>query len=77
VVPKKIFLFHIQEGYPSLERAKDIYILTEQGVRFSILENFFAAIQMNWRWDNTPAAGRERDDTTYLFSLGYNFEATS
>jgi len=74
IVPKKVVLFHFHEGYPGLERAEDLYVSTEQGVRFTILENFFAAIQVNWRWDNTPATGAERDDTIYLFSLGYNFD---
>jgi putative salt-induced outer membrane protein YdiY len=74
IVPKKITLFHFHEGFPSLKRAADLYVTTEQGVRFAILENFFAAAQVNWRWDNTPAIGKERGDTAYLLSLGYNFE---
>src|SRR5262249_24345988 len=36
VVPKKVALFHKHEGFPSLEKAKDIYVTTEQGVRFTI-----------------------------------------
>ncbi len=77
IYPGRIVLFHYHEGYPSLERASDFYITTEQGVRLSIIKNFFAALQINYRYDNTPPPGRERSDTTYLISLGYNFDLTA
>lgn len=73
IVPKKVVLFHVHEGFPSLERGEDLRVATEQGVRLAVLENFFLALQVNWRWDNVPAPGRNRSDTEYLFSLGYNF----
>lgn len=71
---KKIVVFHFHEGFPGLEDAKDLFVTTEQGVRLKIFDGFFAALQVNWRWDSTPAPGRERDDTVYLFNLGFNFE---
>jgi putative salt-induced outer membrane protein YdiY len=70
----RLALFHNHEGYPGLERARDLYITTEQGVRVSIWEGFVASAQVNWRWDNTPAPGFERSDTLYLMTVGYNFE---
>jgi putative salt-induced outer membrane protein YdiY len=73
VMPDKIIIFHLHEGFPGLENGDDLYIRSEQGVRFIIVKNFFAAFQVNWRWDNTPADDNERSDTTYLASLGYNF----
>ncbi|MEM7235947.1 MAG: DUF481 domain-containing protein [Planctomycetota bacterium] len=69
----RITLFHRHEGYPGLEDLSDLYIRTEQGIRFSIWENFIATFQVNWRWDNTPSPGFERSDTQYLFTLGYQF----
>ncbi len=74
IIPKKVTFFHFHEGFPSLEDAGDIYITTEQGIRFTFWQNFFTALQINWRWDNTPAPGRERSDTVYLFNVGWNFE---
>ncbi len=74
IVPKQVTIFHNHEGYPSLERGSDIYLLTEQGVRFAVLKNLFAAIQVNWRWQNTPPDDKERSDTTYIVSIGYNFD---
>ena len=74
IVPGRVIVFHYHEGYPGLERSDDLFILTEQGVRLTLVENFFAAAQVNWQWDNTPAAGQRRSDTVYLFNLGYNFD---
>ncbi len=77
IVPKKVTFFHFHEGFPGLEKGSDLYITTEQGFRLTIWQNFFAALQINWRWDNTPAPGRERSDTVYLFNVGWNFEIVS
>jgi len=73
-LPERIAFFHNQEGYPSFENSDDIYISTETGLRFKIWAGFIATAQVNWRWDNTPAPGRERSDTLYLATLGYAFE---
>ena len=73
IIPDRITLFHFHEGYPSLENGEDIYILSEQGVRMTIWENFIATFQVNWRWDNTPSQGFRRSDTLYIATLGYTF----
>ncbi len=73
-LPDRISFFHYHEGYPSFEDSQKIYIITEQGLRFTIWNNFVASVQVNWRWDNRPAAGVERSDTLYLFTLGYKFD---
>ena len=70
----RLVFFHNHEGYPGLEDISDLYITTEQGVRFTVWENFLATLQVNWRWDNTPSPGFERSDTLYLMTLGYQFE---
>ena len=74
VSPDRVTIFHYHEGFPGLEDAKDLYIMTEQGVRLTVIENFVATVQVNWRWDNTPSAGFRRADTLYLFTLGYAAE---
>jgi putative salt-induced outer membrane protein YdiY len=69
-----VTFFHFHEGYPGLERGDDIYVSTEQGLRFAVWGNLSGTAQVNWRWDNTPAPGFKRSDTLYLLTLGYNFE---
>lgn len=75
IVPGEVSFFHFHEGFPSLENGKDLYITTEQGVRFKLMENLIAAIHVNWRWDNTPSDGFGRSDTTYMFTLGFTYDA--
>jgi putative salt-induced outer membrane protein YdiY len=70
----RMTLFHYHEGYPSMEDIQDIYISTETGLRFLLTKNFNAGVQVNYRYDSTPAPGYLRADTLYLFTLGYNFE---
>lgn len=72
-MPDKMSLFHNHEGYPGFEDIKDLYITTEQGLRFNLMENMNATAQVNWRYDSTPAAGFKKTDTLYLFTIGYNF----
>lgn len=73
-LPDRVTFFHFHEGYPSLENAKDLYITTETGLRFTVIKNFVATLQVNWRWDNTPSPGFRRSDTLYLATLGYNID---
>ena len=73
-LPDKMSLFHRHEGFPGFEALEDLYIVREQGLRVFLTSNFIANLQVNWRWDNTPAAGFERSDTLYLVTLGYNFD---
>jgi hypothetical protein len=78
-LPKRMTLFHFHEGYPGLEDLKDLYISTEQGLKFTLVDlpgngKLIATLQVNWRWDNTPAPGNGRDDTLYLASIGYSWD---
>ncbi len=68
-------LFHQHQGYPSLEKRKDYYITSQQGLRWTMLENFIATLQFNWRYDNTPAPGNKKSDKQYLLTVGYAFES--
>lgn len=70
----RIILFHYHEFYFGFEDQEDLNALTQQGVRFNIIDNFYATMQVNFDWDNTPAPGRKRTDTEYLWGLGYNFD---
>ena len=73
LMPDKLVLFHSHEGYPGLEKSDDLYITSEQGIRFLFVAGLNATFQVNWRWDNTPSAGLQRSDTLYLATVGYTF----
>ena len=74
-VTPAIVIFHQHQGYPSLEDFKDYYITSQQGIRVKLMGNFISTLQINWRYDNTPAEGTKPSDTQYLLTLGYQFEA--
>jgi len=68
-------LFHQHQGFPSLEKKSDYYITSQQGLRWTMLENFVSTLQYNWRYDNTPAPGFKKSDKQILLTLGYAFES--
>jgi len=74
VLQKKIIFFHNHEGYPSLEDHDNFYFVTETGLRCSIIKNFFANFQINWRYTNSPPAGVKRTDTMFIVGVGFNFD---
>ncbi len=73
-LPGKPKFFHSHQGYPNYEDLDDLLIDTEQGLRFNLLSGLTASLQINWKWDNVPAKGTKRSDTTYLFNLGCAFD---
>ena len=68
-------LFHQHQGFPSLEKRSDYYITSQQGLRWTMVENFISTLQLNWRYDNTPASGNKKSDKQYLLTVGYAFES--
>jgi len=69
-----VSLFHVHEGYPSLERFDDVRIETRQGVRVDLPAGFLATAEIDWDWDNVPSPGFDRSDVLYVLTLGYRFE---
>jgi len=70
---RDVSFFHRQEGLLSLEDSDDLLILSQTGLRFSLLQSFAATAQVNYDWDNSPSPGRKQDDTTVLLTLGYEW----
>ena len=73
IIQDKIDLFHFQEGYFSLEDFKDMNLITEQGLRFMVLKDFYTSLTVNVAYDNIPSPGFKSTDTALIFGLGYNF----
>ena len=73
ILPEKIELWHFQEGYFSLEDFKDMNLITEQGIRFMVLKDFYTSIEVDVSYDNIPSPGFRSTDTALIFGLGYNF----
>jgi len=66
-------LFHNAEWLPSLENSRDQLVNTETGVTSKLNSFLSLEAKVKYRWDQTPADGKEKDDTTYILGLGVNF----
>ncbi|NIO22133.1 MAG: DUF481 domain-containing protein, partial [Candidatus Aenigmarchaeota archaeon] len=68
-------LFHLHEFYYRWEQSDSYYLSSEQGLRFLLFRNFFASFQVDFDYNSQPAPGREKKDTRYIASIGYEFES--
>jgi putative salt-induced outer membrane protein YdiY len=74
ITPLGMTVFHNHLGFPGLENGDDIYVTSQQGIRFDLWQGLIATLQVNWDWDNTPQPGNDRSDTKYLGTVGYAFD---
>ncbi len=52
----------------------DAYLFqSESGIRMPLKKGVIASGQIDFDWDNAPAAGIKEDDTTYSLKLGYEW----
>lgn len=71
--PDRVTIFHFHEVFLGLEDTDDLLVDTQSGVRLTLLKDFYASIQLNYKWDNTPAEGKRREDVELLLGLGYSY----
>jgi putative salt-induced outer membrane protein YdiY len=72
-ITKDTSLLHIFEVFPSLEDTEDVYAKSDLRLKTSLTEAMFAQIQWVWDYDNTPSAGKERNDHRVLLGIGWSF----
>ncbi|MFO0984626.1 MAG: DUF481 domain-containing protein [Planctomycetota bacterium] len=70
---KGVKFIHDVEWYPSLESRYDQLVLAAAGLNASLTESMFAQFKVEYSWDSTPAAGKDRVDVRYLLGVGWNF----
>ncbi len=67
-------LFHLNNGYISLEDASNWLINTRQGLRFPLYKGFLTTLQYNYDYTNKPSTeAASKWDSKLLFLLGYQF----
>ena len=74
IVPKLIKFYHLGEGYYSLEDSESCFVLTEQGLPFTLVERLFLNFEFDCDYNNKPAPGKEKSDSAYIIGLGYDFD---
>lgn len=71
---KAFQFFHFHEGFVSIEDTDDLFIKSRTGIRVPLYKSLNATLQYNYDWEKTPSPGRDKTDTTLMFTLGYLFE---
>ena len=67
-------LYHKLEYIPSFEDLRGDYLLNiDAGARVALWKGFFAELRYEFRYDSTPAPGRDRSDARYIFGGGWSF----
>ncbi len=61
------------EVFPSLEDKDDVYLRADQRLRATLTASMFAQLQYVFDYDNTPSAGKERDDHLVALTVGWTF----
>lgn len=69
----KTRFFHEHEVLVGLKEVNQTLVFSKTGFRFPLVFDFNATAQLNYNWDSTPAEGRENEDSTLLFTLGYGW----
>lgn len=69
----KTKFFHQHEVLVGLKQTSQILAFTRTGFRFPLLFDFNATVQYNFDWDSAPPEGREKGDSTLMFTVGYGW----
>jgi hypothetical protein len=67
-------LFHVNNGYISLEDGDDWFINTRQGVRFPFYKGLVTSLQYNYSYQNNPSPeANSKWNSAIMILLGYQF----
>jgi len=65
--------FHYGEWLPSLENSDDQLISTETGVNVKVNGSLNVQAKVLYDWNQSPAIGKDKEDTTYILGVGWDF----
>lgn len=71
-IPDRLRVFHRQEGYytPSVSA---VTLRADQGVRISLVNDIDATLQVDYRFNSRPEAGKRTSDLLLLMGLTYEY----
>lgn len=71
-VPKRLKLFHRQEGYFSFS-VNSLVLRTEQGFRLPLIDSVAANFEVDYRYNSLPEAGKKDSDLNLILGLTYEY----
>lgn len=72
VIPKRLKLFHRQEGYFSFSLGS-VVLKSEQGFRIPLLDSIAANFEVDYRFNSSPEAGKKNSDLSLILGLTYAY----
>ncbi len=66
-------VFHRHKIQRDLSSRKNTAFNSETGFRYDLIEGVYLNVQLNYDYDTEPAAGKEKDDLTFLVGAGVDF----
>jgi len=73
LLPGRIQLFHLHDGYFGVSGDNKMFIRTQNGVRVGLAAGFVTTIEEDLDYDRRPSPGRRQTDRTFSLTLGYRF----
>jgi len=71
-VPKRLMLFHRQEGYFS-GNSNSVTLRAEQGLRIPLVDNVSANFEVDYRFNRYPEAGKKKTDLNFILGMTYEY----
>ena len=71
-MPKRLKVFHRQEGYYSFNDSS-VVLRTEQGLRVPMVDNISANLQVDFRYNSAPEAGKTGSDLNLILGFTYAY----
>lgn len=71
-LPKRLKLFHRQQGYYS-PGIGSVTLRSDQGVRIPLYNGISANLEVDYRFNSRPEAGKGSSDTLFIFGLTYEY----
>lgn len=69
----RVVLFHQHDGYFGVTGDDNLFVKTQNGVRFGLVAGFVTTLQLDLDYDRSPAPGRQNTDRTFALTFGYRF----
>ena len=66
-------IFHNHHFYQNLGGRENFVVYTESGLRYSITDDVYLNMQLNYDFDSEPVEGTDGKDLTFLFGVGVAF----
>jgi len=73
LLPGRMQVFHLHDGYFGVSGDKKMFIRTQNGVRLGLAAGFVTTIEEDLDYDRSPSPGRRQTDRTFSLTLGYRF----